>query len=131
MKAEKDSVDKTLKEVEDELQKAQDERKQLELLLSTFTADLESSKAAMTKQKDACTFMKVQLRVAEAEKAELLEGLTNWLQRTKDAKREKDGLEARNNTLAKTVKELECNLCVAQHAGQQKEKEIIEGLSRL
>ncbi|CAN7990045.1 unnamed protein product, partial [Ixodes pacificus] len=131
MKAEKDSVDKTLKEVEDGLQKAQDERKLRELSLSTVTADLESSKPAMAKQKYACTFMKVQLRVAEAEKAELLEWLTNSLQRTEDVKQGKDGLEARNNTLSKTVKELECKLCEAQHMGQQEEKEIIEELSRL
>ncbi|CAN8024151.1 unnamed protein product [Ixodes persulcatus] len=57
MKAEKDSVDKTLKEVGDGLQKAQDERKQPELSLSTVTADLENSKAAMAKLKDACTFI--------------------------------------------------------------------------
>ncbi|KAG0416829.1 hypothetical protein HPB47_006102 [Ixodes persulcatus] len=84
MKAEKDSVDKTLKEVEDGLQKAQDERKQLERSLSTVTADFESSQAAVVKQNDACTSMKVQLRVAEAEKAELSKGMTNSLQCTED-----------------------------------------------
>ncbi|CAN7978605.1 unnamed protein product, partial [Ixodes persulcatus] len=100
------TVDKTLKEVKDGLQKAQDERKQLELSLSTVTADLESSKAAMAKQKDACTFMKVLLRVAEVEKAELSEGLTNSLQCTEDIKQEKEALEARSDTLSKTVRKL-------------------------
>lgn len=53
--------------------------KQLELLLSTVTADLESSQAAMAKLEDVYTFMKVRLSVAEAEKAELSERLTNSL----------------------------------------------------
>ncbi|CAN7975558.1 unnamed protein product, partial [Ixodes persulcatus] len=131
MKAEKDSVDKTLKEVEDGLQRAQDERKQLELSLSTVTADLESSKAAMAKLKEARTFKKVQLRVAEAEKTGLSEQLTNSLQCTKDVKQEKEALEARSDTLSKTIKELECKLCEALHTGQQKEKQMIEKLSRL
>ncbi|CAN8020603.1 unnamed protein product, partial [Ixodes persulcatus] len=131
MKAEKDSVDKTLKEVEDGLQKAQDEHEQLELSLSTITADLESSKAGMAKLKDARTFMKVQLRVAEAAKTEHSERLTNSLQCTEDVKQEKEALEARSDTLPKTVKELECKLCKAQHTGQQKEKQLIDKLSRL
>ncbi|KAG0438083.1 hypothetical protein HPB47_017152 [Ixodes persulcatus] len=105
MKAEKDSVDKTLKEVGDGLQKAQDEREQLELSLSV-TADLESSKAGMAKLKDARTFMKVQLRVAEAEKTELSERLTNSLQCTEDVRQEKEALEARSDTLSNTVWEL-------------------------
>ncbi|KAG0433320.1 hypothetical protein HPB47_020037 [Ixodes persulcatus] len=105
MKAEKDSVDKTLKEVEDGLQKAQDEREQLELSLSV-AADLESSKAGMAKLKDARTFMKVQLRVAEAEKTELSERLTNSLQCTEDVRQEKEALEARSDTLSNTVREL-------------------------
>ncbi|KAG0417762.1 hypothetical protein HPB47_005373 [Ixodes persulcatus] len=130
-KAEKDSVDKTLKEVEDELKKAQDERKQLELSLSTVTADLEGSKDGIAKLKDARTFMKVQLRVAEAEKTELSERLINSLQCTEDVKQKKEALEARSDTLSKTVKELECKLCEAQHTGQQKEKQMIEKLSRL
>ncbi|CAN7978817.1 unnamed protein product, partial [Ixodes persulcatus] len=131
MKAEKGSVDKKLKEVEDGLQKAQDERKQLELSLSTITTDLKSSQAAMDKLKDACTFMKVQLGVAEAEKAELSEQLNNSLQCTEYVKQKKEALEARSDTLSKTVKELECKLCEAEHTGQQKEKETIDELSRL
>ncbi|KAG0439938.1 hypothetical protein HPB47_016459 [Ixodes persulcatus] len=131
MTAEKDSVDKQLKEVENGLQKAQDERKQLELSLSTITADLESSQAAVAKLEDACTFMKEQLGVAEAEKAELSEQLTNSLRYTQDVKQEKEVLEARSDMLSNTIKELECKLCEAQHMGQQKEKEMIDELSRL
>ncbi|CAN7942092.1 unnamed protein product, partial [Ixodes pacificus] len=131
MTAEKDSVDKQLKEVENVLQKAQDERKQLELLLSTVTADLENSQAAVAKLEDACTFLKEQLGVAEAEKAELSERLTNSLRCTEDVKQEKEVLEARSDMLSKTIKELECKLCEAQHTGQQREKEMIDELSRL
>lgn len=85
----------------------------------------------MAKLKDACAFVKVQLGFAEAEKSELSERLTNSLQCTEDIKQETEALEARSDTLSKTVKELECRLCEVQHMGQQKEKEIIEELSRL
>ncbi|XP_029831378.2 golgin subfamily B member 1 [Ixodes scapularis] len=131
MTAEKDSVDKQLKEVENGLQKAQDERKQLELSLSTVVADLENSQAAVVKLEDACTFLKEQLGVAEAEKAELSERLTNSLRCTEDVKQEKEVLEARSGMLSKTIKELECKLCEAQQTGQQREKEMVDELSRL
>ncbi|KAG0425818.1 hypothetical protein HPB47_027036 [Ixodes persulcatus] len=131
MKAGKNSVDKKLKEVGGGRQKAQDERKQLKLSLSTVTADLKSSQAAMAKLRDACTFMKVQLCVAEAEKAELSELLTNSLQCREDVKQEKEALEAKSDSLSKTVKELECKLCEAQYTGHQKEKKTIDELSRL
>ncbi|XP_040064323.1 kinesin-like protein KIF20B [Ixodes scapularis] len=131
MKAKKDSIDRTLKEAEDGLQKAQDESKPLEISLSTVTAGLKSSQAAMAKLKDACTFMKVELGVAEAEKAELLERLINSLQSTEDVKQEKEAVDARSDTLSKTVKQIECKLCETQDMDRQKNKEMIVELSRL
>ncbi|KAG0412407.1 hypothetical protein HPB47_010463, partial [Ixodes persulcatus] len=64
-------------------------------------------------------------------KSELSEWLTNSLQCTEDVKQEKEALEARNDTLSTTVKEVECKLCEAQHMSQQKKKEMIDELSRL
>ncbi|KAG0413080.1 hypothetical protein HPB47_009772 [Ixodes persulcatus] len=55
----------------------------------------------------------------KTEKAELSERLTNSLQCTEDFKQEKEALEARSDTLSKTVKELECKLCEAQYADSE------------